>query len=63
MAINLRKAHIYTAIINNSNAQVKAYSKESAFDYFKSLDKSIQYNQVFKTTIKNSHQTPINQVN
>lgn len=50
MAISLRKPQTYIAVIKDKKVDVKAYNKDAAFEYFRSLDKNIQYDQILKST-------------
>jgi hypothetical protein len=54
------KAIVFTAVLKNgTNAQVKAYSKDKAYEYLLSLDSSLTMRQVRRSKIENSHQVPI----
>lgn len=56
------KAIVFTAVLKNgTNAQVKAYSKDKAFEYLSSLDSSLTLAQVKRSKIENSHQVPVDE--
>lgn len=56
------KSKIFTAVLKNgTNAQVKAYSKDKAFEYLHSLDSTLTLDQVKRTKIQNSHQVPVDE--
>lgn len=53
------KAKVYSACVNGTFTQVKAFKKSNALARFKQLDESIRMSDIISLSTINSHQSPV----
>jgi hypothetical protein len=55
----MKKSKIYSAIVNSTFTQIKAYKKANAIARFKQLDPTVTSKDVIILNIQNSHQVSV----
>lgn len=55
----MKKSKVFSALVNGTFTQVKAYKKVNAISRFKQLDSSIKANDVKMIQAQNSHQATV----
>ena len=55
----MKKAKVYSANVNGTFTQVKAYKKANAVKRFQQMDAAVTANHVYVLAVKNSHQSPV----
>jgi len=58
----MKKAKVFSAEINGTFTQVKAYKKANAVARFKQLDPNVKASNVKMLNIQNSNQAPIEEL-
>lgn len=58
----MKKAKVFSANVNGTFTQIKAYKKENAVARFQQLDASIKKSDVRVTNAQNSHQACVENV-
>lgn len=58
----MKKAKVFSAEVNGTFTQVKAYKKANAVARFQQLDSNVKASSVKMLNVQNSHQAPVEEL-